>query len=995
MSDFFGDDSFASFAEDLASDMEEDVGGVLAATEVLEDARWQGDQANPEMSGVGSLTDTDRGSAVGEGSPGSSPDLQAVLNRLLEGLNEPQRQAVQTTDGPLLVLAGAGSGKTTVLTRRIAWILQAGLAKSSQILGVTFTNKAARELSDRLRRLCNIAHFANVGTFHSVCSRWLRKEAERLGISPNFTIFDGAAQKTLMTNVLKELNIDTKKYPPKKALAYVSRLKNDGRKPVGLSRSNDPLERYMADIYELYNKKLLDNEALDFDDILVYTVRLFREFPEVLAMYNERIKYIVVDEYQDVNPVQYELLRLLAGSRRNICAVGDDDQSIYKFRGADLTIILRFAQDFTDGETIKLEQNYRSTQAILDLANDVIGKNQGRTGKKLWSEAVGRKPVVYAARTASEEAEFVATSIENLCRGQGFTYGDFAILYRANAMSRNFEDVLLRYQIPHHLVGGLRFYERAEIKDLLAFFSVFNNRKDSVALHRILERMDGVGASTIQKLTEWGAQNDSSLYEAMTMGEALGLRKGIKEALLRLHAWIGDMVELVAKRTTLTKLLDEILDFSNYREYLRKHSDNEVDYVSRSENIDELMNVVASFDISQKGGSAPLEAFMSEVSLYSDQDDLDNDADQVTLMTVHTSKGLEYPVVFLVGLEENTLPSYLSLQTGSNDDVEEERRLCYVGMTRAKKRLFLSFSCRREKQGAFFPMEPSRFLLDVGEGLYDCANHTARTLLIDRVNPDGERGASALGGSYYQPSDYGNYGRFRSGTWGQKAGAKKRPEKRGAYEALKGLENDVARRNSSGDDWNTGWGTKLGEAALGEVDVESGLRQTCAARQAKNPKRRTKAPALSMSERYRLVAEQFPVGCAVSHRLFGVGKVVAVNHGYVQVIFTSGSSRLLTSDVLSVIDAENDAVQDMSEPRDNPSEEECSQAGDEATESTKSAKTLRPAKVGDWIDVPIMGRGLIQAVRGDKFEVVISGCRHEMNSNFVQNLWRKKNESTE
>lgn len=957
MSDFLGEDSFASLAGELAGEMEEQRAVLVSA--------WDGDENKAEFAAEDEI----------------DAELAAAKREILKGLNQPQREAITTTEGPVLVLAGAGSGKTTVLTRRIAWILQSGLAKSYQILGVTFTNKAARELSDRLRRMCNIAHFANVGTFHSVCSRWLRREAERLKISPNFTIYDGSAQRMLMTSVLKELNLDVKKFPPKKALALVSHYKNDGRKPVGLSRSSDPMERRMADIYDLYNKKLLENEALDFDDILVYTVRLFRDFPEVLAMYTERIKYILVDEYQDVNAVQYELLRLLAGEKRNICAVGDDDQSIYKFRGADLSIILRFAEDFAEGKTIKLEQNYRSTQAILDLANDVISHNRGRTGKKLWSEQSGCKPIVYGARTAYDEAEFAARTIQTLMLNEGYSFADFAVLYRANAMSRIFEEVFLRQGLVHKVVGGQRFYERAEVKDLLVYFSVFINFNDSVAMQRILENTPGVGATTRQKMVEWSLQNERSLYETLEYGDTLGLRKATVETLRNMHGWLAEMAEKAQKRVTLTKLLTDVIEHINYRELLRKRCDSEADFASRMENVDELINTAASFDGSYQGSSVPLEAFMAEVSLYSDQDDYDSEPDRITLMTVHTSKGLEFPVVFLVGLEENTLPSYLSLQTGANEDIEEERRLCYVGMTRAKQRLYLSFSCKRDKQGIPFEHEVSRFLFDASPNCYDCANQLAKKYLSDERSGSGHIGMPA------SPYSYGNsYPSGRGEGWAHSVGynssqaekhgsaGKKRSERKRVYDTLKGLEETVTRRSAEEGQWVSTWGTSLGRAAYAESpeNVSDSLRRTMTPRPSTSDKRSAESqPLRTLNDRYREVREKFPVGAIVSHKLFGLGTVAAVEHSFVKVRFSANSERLLTSDVLTV--------------------EKLPAAGAQDSAAAKAAaEPKRPARVGDWVEVPIFGRGVVQDVQGEKFVVAFGGVKRCMDKQVVQNLWQKQ-----
>ncbi|MCR5661951.1 MAG: UvrD-helicase domain-containing protein, partial [bacterium] len=618
---------------------------------------------------------------------------------ILEGLNPQQRQAVTTTEGPLLVLAGAGSGKTSVLTRRIAWILEKGLAARHQILAVTFTNKAAREMAERIEGLCGDGHFRNMGTFHSVCSRWLRREADYLGIPSNFSIYDTSAQLSVMKACLKELAISEKEYTPRTLLSHVSRCKNYSTPLSELQRGNK-FEQAVALVYPRYNKKLLDNSALDFDDILVYAVKLFKENPEVLEKYSDMIRYVLVDEYQDVNPVQYELLRLISGKRRNFCAVGDDDQSIYGFRGADVSIILRFRDDFPDAGIIKLEQNYRSTQSILDAANALVSHNYGRMDKAMWcSSGDGTKPKVYQAMNGEEEALFVASEIRKLEKS-GCKRSDIAVLYRTNAQSRVFEEVFMKRGIAHDLVGGMKFYERKEIKDLLAFLNIIANNNDTISLGRILELLPGVGEKTRDKIVQYAVTHRIAFYMALQFGDEAGLRPAQAKAVKDIFGNLERLHEKAYAGVPVRVLLDDILTFTDYKYSILKNDDPETE--SRRENIDELVAVVSEFDAGNEDDGVPLELFLQSVSLMSDQDTMLEDPDKVSMMTLHTSKGLEFPVVFLAGLEEDSLPHYRAAQDGSVTEIDEERRLCYVGMTRAKKLLYLSFATLRNQFGQIF-----------------------------------------------------------------------------------------------------------------------------------------------------------------------------------------------------------------------------------------------------------------------------------------------------
>lgn len=641
------------------------------------------------------------------------------MESVLTGLNPQQAEAVTTTEGPLLILAGAGSGKTTVLTKRIAWILQSGLAQRSQILAVTFTNKAAREMVERIEGLCGSGFFSNVGTFHSVCARWLRREAKYLDVSPSFSIYDTEAQVALMRDILKELNIDGQKHAPRDLLSAISACKNARRKPEDLS----PLlaqERLLIPIYQAYNRRLRENDSLDFDDILVYTVELFSNNPDVCEKYRRHLRYILVDEFQDVNPIQYELLRLLLNEDRNFCAVGDDDQSIYGFRGADISIILRFEKDFHDAKVIKLEQNYRSTQQILDVANLVVSHNSDRKVKNLWSNRTdGTLPYVYITDDARSEALFVVQACKCLVQQCGYRYSDIAILYRSNFQSRNFEEVLLREEgMSYQIVGGRRFYDRKEIRDILAYLYVLGNPSDSVALGRIIKNTRGLGESTLSKIVSYAAHNGIPIMHALGLADQAAVAASYVGRCRKLY----DRLEELSKQAlspdcSLAELVRVVLEETGYKDKLLS-SDLEEDQ-ERGENLQELLEVLTDFDkrfqrerqSPNYEGELPLRAFLNEISLISGRDEFDESADKqdsLVLMTIHTSKGLEFPVVFLVGMEDGFLPHHRSLADGDKG-VEEERRLCYVGLTRAKDMLYITAACHRGDQDS----ELSRFVYEM------------------------------------------------------------------------------------------------------------------------------------------------------------------------------------------------------------------------------------------------------------------------------------------
>ena len=629
-------------------------------------------------------------------------DLDAILNK-------EQAEAVQRTEGPLLVLAGAGSGKTRVLTHRIAYLIQEKGVFPSHILAITFTNKAAAEMRERVEKLLpGEGNSVWVSTFHSMCLRILRREIEHLGYDRDFSIYDTDDQRTLMRQILKELKIDSKTLRERAVLSQISQTKNRGGNTEDyLSESDgDYLSKLIYQCFKRYEEKLKENNALDFDDLLLKTLELFERFPEVLLQYQERFRYILVDEYQDTNDVQFRLIYSLAKKYSNICVVGDDDQSIYRFRGANLENILSFEAEFPGCHTIKLEQNYRSTSPILHLANTVIAENRRRKSKKLWTEKTEGKEVLFQEyETAEEEAREVIRHI----RGENRFYKDFAILYRTNAQSRLFEEQCIAWNIPYQIVGGVNFYQRREIKDLLAYMKIMVNQKDDIAFERIINvPKRGIGNASIEKLRQYGLQfGGFSLIETIPFAKAAGLSgkalSEIEKFSQMMEGW---------KQEELGKLMERILDDTGYETELL--SEGAIEAESRMENIRELEGKLLSY-IQENGENASLAAFLEEVSLLSDLDRSDLTEDKITLMTLHGAKGLEFPVVFLVGLSDGLFPSALSL--GDDEEIEEERRLCYVGITRAEEELYLSSAKNRMVNGQTQYFKISRFFEDIPDTL--------------------------------------------------------------------------------------------------------------------------------------------------------------------------------------------------------------------------------------------------------------------------------------
>lgn len=658
------------------------------------------------------------------------------MSDTLQGLNKEQALAVQTTDGPMLILAGAGSGKTKVLTCRIAHLLQQGVAPY-RILAITFTNKAAAEMRERVDRMAGeAAKDVWLFTFHAFCARLLRRDIDKLeGYGNNFAIYDTSDAQNVVKQVLKEMNLDEKRFQPAGLCARISSAKNQLLSPVDYAKAakaaNDFYEEKAAQIYASYQEKLRQNNALDFDDLLLLTVQLLQENAEVREKYQDKFQYIMVDEYQDTNHVQYLLTKLLAGKHRNICVVGDADQSIYGWRGADIQNILDFEKDYPDAKLIKLEQNYRSTQVILDAANAVIENNTGRKPKNLWTDnGIGREITYFQAMDERDEARFVIEQLQRLQLEENMRLGDMAVLYRTNTQSRVFEEMLIKSGISYNMVGGTKFYERKEIKDILAYLRVIFNPNDSLSLLRIINvPRRGIGDATLGRLQAYAAENGLHLFEVLSNAAAVpGLNSRFVGKLDELSGIIFELMS-EAEEVPVKQLIEDVMQKTGYLEDLQLSKN--VQDQSRVDNLMELLSVAEDF---AKGGEEnTLENFLANVALVSDIDDVELGEDAVTLMTLHSAKGLEFPVVFLAGMEEGIFPHARTLM--DEEEIEEERRLCYVGITRAEKYLFMSNARIRTIHGYTKPSLPSRFLQEVPRGLL----HIYKRPAVQRQAPREER----------------------------------------------------------------------------------------------------------------------------------------------------------------------------------------------------------------------------------------------------------------
>lgn len=641
---------------------------------------------------------------------------------IYESLNNMQQEAVYHTEGPLLILAGAGSGKTRVLTHRIAYLIAEKGVNPWNILAITFTNKAAQEMRERVDKIVGMdGGSVWVSTFHSTCVRILRRHADRIGYDNNFTIYDTDDQKTLMKDVCRRLNVDTKKYKERSLLAQISHAKDELITPDEmLLNAADFNEKKVAEIYREYQNSLRRNNALDFDDLIVKTVELFQHCDQVLEQYQERFRYIMVDEYQDTNTVQFKFVSLLASRYGNLCVVGDDDQSIYKFRGANIGNILGFERVFPDAKVIRLEQNYRSTQNILNAANDVIANNTERKPKTLWTEnPEGDKLHFRQFMNGFEEAEYVVGDISKKHREGTCRYRDCAILYRTNAQSRLFEEKCLLANIPYKIVGGVNFYARKEIKDLLSYMKTIDNAADDLAVRRILNvPKRGIGATTIGRVQEYADHMQVSFYDALRVSEEI---PSIGRAQSKIDGFVTFIQSLKSKAAayTVQELLEEIIDLTGYADELREEDTEESR--ARLENIDELISKTVSYQeaMAAEGREASLSGFLEEIALIADIDSVDPDQDYVLLMTLHSAKGLEFPYVYLAGMEDGVFPSSMCIFSGDLSDMEEERRLCYVGITRAMKDLTLTCAQQRMIRGETQYNRVSRFVREIPRELVE------------------------------------------------------------------------------------------------------------------------------------------------------------------------------------------------------------------------------------------------------------------------------------
>ena len=644
---------------------------------------------------------------------------------IYDKLNEPQREAVYHTDGPLLILAGAGSGKTRVLTHRIAYLIGERGVNAWNILAITFTNKAAEEMRQRVDNLVGFgAESVWVSTFHSACVRILRRFIDRLGYENHFTIYDTDDQKTLIKEVCRKVDVDTKVFKERSLLSAISSAKNEMILPdeFELNAGGDFAKMKIAKVYREYEAQMRANNALDFDDLLVKTVQLLQTQPDVLESYQERFRYIMVDEYQDTNTVQFQLVSLLAGKYKNLCVVGDDDQSIYKFRGANIRNILDFEHEFPDAKVIKLEQNYRSTGNILNAANSVIANNRGRKEKSLWTEnGEGELIRLRQFDTAFDEADFIGEDIKSAVR-QGGSYNDSAVLYRTNAQSRLLEEKFIAMNIPYKIVGGVNFYARREIKDLLAYLKTIDNGRDDVAVRRIINvPKRGIGLTTINRIQESATERGIGFYEALLAPELIA---GVGRSATKLDSFAAliEYFKTLAEEMSITDLLQEVIEKTGYIESLENEDKEEAK--TRKENIDELISKAATYEEScqDKDEKATLSGFLEEVALVADIDSLDEDQEYVVLMTLHSAKGLEFPRVYLAGMEDGLFPGYMSINAGDREELEEERRLCYVGITRAEQELTLTSARRRMVHGETQYNPMSRFVKEIPRELLDTGN---------------------------------------------------------------------------------------------------------------------------------------------------------------------------------------------------------------------------------------------------------------------------------
>ncbi|QBP40115.1 DNA helicase PcrA [Paenisporosarcina antarctica] len=649
--------------------------------------------------------------------------MEVVVKNLLKGMNPEQERAVKATEGPLLIMAGAGSGKTRVLTHRIAYLVVEKEVYPSKILAITFTNKAAKEMRNRIDGILGngTGNSMWVSTFHSMCVRILRRDIDKLGYSKSFSILDTSEQLTVIKRILKDQNIDPKKYDPRSMLNVISSAKNeciDAETFAGQANQFNPFEKTASEVYTAYNKRLRKNQSLDFDDLIMTTLTLFKRVPEVLEFYQNKFHYIHVDEYQDTNKAQYEVVQMLAKKFNNLCVVGDSDQSIYRWRGADIQNIMSFEKDYPKAQVIMLEQNYRSTKHILKAANDVIGNNTGRFPKELRTDnGPGEQINLYKAYDEQQESQFVVKTIQELMQKDNRRFDDFAVLYRTNAQSRVMEEVLLKSNMSYTIVGGTKFYDRKEIKDLLCYLRLIANNEDDLALARVInEPKRNIGATSFERMARFAFEQDRSIFDALQEVDFMGLPARAANEAAKFHQMM-DGFSKMQEFLSVTELVEQVLDKSGYRNMLR--NEKTIESESRMENIEEFLSVTKAFE--ERSEDKTLVSFLTDLALISDLDKLDNDEDvskgKVVLMTMHAAKGLEFPVVFIIGVEENVFPHSRSI--GDNDEMEEERRLMYVGITRAEERLYITCAQTRTLFGRSGYNNPSRFIAEISEDIVE------------------------------------------------------------------------------------------------------------------------------------------------------------------------------------------------------------------------------------------------------------------------------------
>ena len=748
------------------------------------------------------------------------------VEKLLEGLNDRQREGVVTTEGPVLILAGAGSGKTRVLTYRTAYLIERSGVQPYNIMAITFTNKAANEMKERISTLTG-TDGVWVSTFHSACVRILRRFADKIGYDNHFTIYDSDDSKTLMKHIIKDMNLDTKKFKEKTFLNEISSAKNELINEVDYADrfAGDYAKKITGRVYLEYESRLRANNAFDFDDLIMKTVELFKTSPDVLNNYQERLHYVMVDEYQDTNTAQFELIRLLSGGRKNLCVVGDDDQSIYKFRGANIYNILNFEKHFPNAKVIKLEQNYRSTQVILDAANDVITNNKGRKNKTLWTEEKGGDKITFRQfDSAYEEAQFISFDIKSKAMGGTFSYKDDAILYRTNAQSRILEEKLMQENIPYKIIGGVNFYSRLEVKDILAYLKVIDNGADEIAVRRIINvPKRGIGATTLGKISVFAGENGMNFYEALENADKIS---SIGKAALKIQEFtkLINLFRMEEKSMSVPELIRLVLELTGYEAELKAENTEEAQ--ARIENLEELYAKAVTYrDMTEE---PTLSGFLEDVALVADIDSIDEDSEYVVLMTLHSAKGLEFPNVYMAGMEDGLFPGYMTITAGDDgEDMEEERRLCYVGITRAKKHLTMTAAKMRMVRGDMQYSSVSRFVKEIPEHLVD--------------------------GTTYDPSisSSGRSGYSDSG--------------------------DIFGGRSVKTDYGTGYTAKAsyGSGYSGRSDYGSGFSETTGTGSKK--KSAVKAPTYGTCiQRSNL---EYNTGDRVSHRKFGEGTVTDISNG--------------------------------------------------------------------------------------------------------------------